>query len=972
MNQAGIIFAAVVTAVVLDIVFLYVWRRGTDQNDNIPRIKFLGAYSPLLTWLRFRKLPRVRIAFPRFHYHPSLRQIGFILVILLAVISQWILLKTPDKPGWALMGYAVAALLFVWISRQTPIEEQKLSYPAVSLQTTKKRTYIVASLMAASVVASLFTILSVNQGKSGPMDYVLVASWWLSIILYISAVLVLTNWHWPNRAALSAWWRDNWKETAGLLCLVLVALAARVIDLTWLPYAMGNDEGQVGLAALKILNGETTNLFKTGWAAQPVWSFVPNAIAISLMGNSLIAVRLVSAIEGTLAVVCLYLLAREAFGREVAFLAAIGLTGIAWHIHFSRLGFHNVIDSLTATAALWLAYRALRHGRLTDYLLAGLMTGLVVYTYVGSRLVIILVLGMLAFSWLGRAIRLRTHVMPLLVFTGATVIVAGPVLSYFYQHPDLFMARMNNASLLANGNLEKLVSGSGQSIPAALVTQFSKSALVYVAGAAYGDYFNSPRPYLPAFAAVFLVLGLAYATWRAREPRYATVVFWLWMVILLGSTLTFSPPTHQRMIMAAPAITLLVAIGLWQTARLAHQLGIVSRNTGLLICLVIMALVCVQGISHYFGEFRLGHYYENPSEEFSHEVSLAVKELGPDYRLVVIGEPILTTRGHANFGYIAAGIDQMDFNTVTPESLLTLPLDKGILFAAIPMRVNDLKKVAHWLPGGKWMDVPRRYQPDKTLYHAYRLSPETAADVLAIHTASIDPYEDVVFSPNGKFSAKLRVNWADLSEKPMIEIWDNTGSLLWEVEYQFPEVSNRSMMAIYGWSPDSSKVYFYYPYWYEAWYTIFKGSYLQSIDPETGEVNDVIAGCCIDFDFSQGTQKIAYTSEDKVGILDLATGMNKSVAILPHKFDQSGRIFLSPSGKRVIFHTLNGFVGKPIYLDTTTMEQKTIMEDYLIMEYEFDGWTQDENPRFRKGDEIFTIDLDTLERTVVGTVTPQP
>lgn len=109
-----------------------------------------------------------------------------------------------------------------------------------------------------------------------------------------------------------------------------------------------------------------------------------------------------------------------------------------------------------------------------------------------------------------------------------------------------------------------------------------------------------------------------------------------------------------------------------------------------------------------------------------------------------------------------------------------------------------------------------------------------------------------------------------------------------------------------------------------------------------------------------------------MGILDLATGMDKSVPILPHQFDQSGRIFLSPSGKGAIFHTLNDFVGKSIYLDTVTMEQKVIMENYTIMEIEFDGWTEDENPRFRRGDGIFVIDLDTLEQTVIGTATPTP
>jgi hypothetical protein len=74
----------------------------------------------------------------------------------------------------------------------------------------------------------------------------------------------------------------------------------------------------------------------------------------------------------------------------------------------------------------------------------------------------------------------------------------------------------------------------------------------------------------------------------------------------------------------------------------------------------------------------------------------------------------------------------------------------------------------------------------------------------------------------------------------------------------------------------------------------------------------------------------------------------------------------------VIFQTLAEYLGTAIYLDLETMEQQVIMKDYIIMDYDFDGWTADENPRFRKEDEIFVIDLDTLEQTVIGTATPQP
>jgi hypothetical protein len=972
MNQTGIIIAAILAAIVLDIVFVTLRRRKIDKNKRSSRVNIIGLRSPFLARLRSIPMPRVPRPMNRIHLPGPLKRMGLILALLLAAVSQWQLLRNPEAPGWALTGYGIAAIVFVWISWKTPLEEQEAPFPAVRRQVTGKRTWIVAGLLAASAAAGLFTMMNMDRDNTGPRDYGLVLSWWTSILLYITAILVLVQWRWPDRTRLSAWWHTHWKESLLLFCLAVAAFSVRFIDLPWLPYAMRNDEGQVGLSAFEILRGERTNFFTASWAAEPVWSFVPNAVMISILGNSLTALRLVSVLVGMLAVVCLYLLAREAFGREVAFLAALGLVGLAWHIHFSRLAVHNIADSLDSAAALWLTYRALRRGQMTDYLWAGLFTGLAVYTYVGSRLVFLLIFAVLAFSWLRRSVRLRTHTAHFLVFTGALMVVAGPMVAFFLYHYDLFMARMNDVGLLTNGRLGRLAIDMGLSIPATLLSQLSKSTLVYVTGAAAEQFFNSPRPYFPAAASIFLILGLAYATWRARESRYFAVVFWFWIVVILGSTLTYGPPSHQRMIMAAPAAVLLVALGLWQTARLAEKLGILPYRVGLALCVLLMGVSSYQGIAHYFGEYRSGHYSEDPAEEFSHEVSLALKALGPDYRLAVIGAPMLNIIGHANFGYLAKGYDLIDLDTVRPESLVTLPLDKGILFTAIPMRVNDLKKIAQQLPGGEWTDVPRRYQPDKISYHAYRLSPETAAAALAIQTAAADPYEDIVSSPDGKYSAKLRVNWADLNEKPVIEVWDNAGSLLWEVEYQFPEVSPRSLMEILAWTPDSSKVYFYYPYWYHNWYTIFKGSYLQSLDPSTGKIEDVVEGCCIDFDFSEDMSRIAYTSETRVGIKDLVSGIDKSVDILPHSFSQSGRIHLSPSGEKVIFHTLDGYQGTTIYLDLRTMEQEIILKDYLIMEYEFDGWTSEEDPRFIKDHKTLTIDLDTLEKTIVGTATPSP
>ncbi|MGC1379143.1 MAG: hypothetical protein WA821_23135, partial [Anaerolineales bacterium] len=79
--------------------------------------------------------------------------------------------------------------------------------------------------------------------------------------------------------------------------------------------------------------------------------------------------------------------------------------------------------------------------------------------------------------------------------------------------------------------------------------------------------------------------------------------------------------------------------------------------------------------------------------------------LGPNYRLFLIGESDLFAI-FADFHYLAPDTDIQDFNTVNQETIASLPRDRGILFVAIPSKLEELKKVLQQLPGGTWMAVP--------------------------------------------------------------------------------------------------------------------------------------------------------------------------------------------------------------------------------------------------------------------------
>lgn len=622
-----------------------------------------------------------------------------------------------------LSGIVFAGLLFALACRKVAGPSLFIPFKAILPQ----RSAPPIALWLTNLALSMIVVSSVNLDLPANANYILLGLWFFNILLFSWNVTQLGGISLPTREALLEWWQAH---RVDVLLVVLVGVAAflvRFIGLERYPYSFINDEGEVGWEGLNILAGLKSNFFSTGWAGQSILAFLPAAISIKLFGISAVSVRLIGALQGTLAVVSLYLLAREAFGRPVAFFSACLLVTLPWHVHFSRLGVMNVGDSFYSATVLWLTYRALRKGRYIDYLPIGLMTGLSLYTYVGSRLVVAMAIGVLGYAVIRQRDYLRTHFRHLAIFVLAFFIMAGPGIAVFSAHYDEFMGRANTEGLLASNRLQQIATQSNISTSDVLTRQFQLSTAIFYASSGPGQFFDTPKPYLDWWAAVFLFLGMFYVFWNFTQVRYIMLLGWFWAPILIGSGLTMGPPSHQRMLSAAPALVLIVAIGLWKFAQSFQLVTRVPKSIMLTICLLAVGFTAWQGYNFYFvGQFRTEHHFEDPSNEFSYEVGLAAGKLGPNYRLLIIGDPSIYS-AFADFHFLTnTTTDVEDFNGVTPEAISALTHEKGIFFAAIPLRLNDLKLVQQQLPGGKWIEVARHTQ-EGVSYYAYILPPASTA-----------------------------------------------------------------------------------------------------------------------------------------------------------------------------------------------------------------------------------------------------
>ena len=194
-----------------------------------------------------------------------------------------------------------------------------------------------------------------------------------------------------------------------MLAILGVAVALRFPNLATIPPNVHGDEVSIGLDARKIMTGHMPAVFATGWYDVPALSFALHAATMRVFGDNLFGLRMASAIEGVLSIVLLYLLARRLWGPRPALLAAAFMAVAAWHIHFSRTGFHYMQAPVATLLALYFLVRGIQDRRVLDWVLCGFAIGLCIEVYYAARLAPVIVLVYLGYRAVTERGFVRTH-----------------------------------------------------------------------------------------------------------------------------------------------------------------------------------------------------------------------------------------------------------------------------------------------------------------------------------------------------------------------------------------------------------------------------------------------------------------------------------------------------------------------------------------------------------------------------------
>jgi 4-amino-4-deoxy-L-arabinose transferase-like glycosyltransferase len=641
--------------------------------------------------------------------------------LCLVILGQLYFVYRREYVWDGLVFHVLAAICFLLSWRLSrPGEPRALAPRPLRLNAwLRARAVPMALLMVGAVCSLLATLLSLARySTQATGDVVLL--WGLGVAALGLAILWPATWPprpvWEWRARWRRIGRETWLEAATMAGLTALALVLRLAALDRVPYTLGGDEAWHGLLARQVLDGVLRNPFSMGYMSMPTFFYWPLSWSLRLFGNDMTALRLPAALAGAATVPVLYLFARDLWGRRTALLSALFLACYDYHVHYSRLGANNVWDPLFVVLALWVLERGLSRlyrsqgtgeqgGSLPSahryFLLTGFIMGFSVFFYTGARLLPLLVAGYVGFVWLQRRWQLSRLGRHLVLLVIALLVVAGPMLGYAQSHPNEWNARVNQVGIIQSGWLETEPGLTGKSTAQILTEQFLKSAGAFHVFTDRTVWYGADRPLLGFLAGAFALFGMAWAVAHWRDRGYFLVLFWFWSVIVSGGMLTESPPSSQRLVIAIPAVALLVAFGLEQSVCLVGRLLGSGRRWQSLAMGLLVAVLAVSSIRFYFVEYTPTRRYGSENGETATMMGYYLREMDEGTQAYLFGP----RRIYYQFGtmpFLAPHVEGE--NVVEPLSGppdFELEGGVGTVFLFLPERLGEMDWVQQAFPGGR-------------------------------------------------------------------------------------------------------------------------------------------------------------------------------------------------------------------------------------------------------------------------------
>jgi len=354
---------------------------------------------------------------------------------------------------------------------------------------------------------------------------------------------------------------------------MILATAAffRLYHIDSAPPGLYPDEAMNGNNAIQALESGDYKIFYSDNNGREGLFMNVIAFSIKIFGKNVWSLRIVSALAGIITVLGLYLLTKELFNKNIAYLSSFLMAVSFWHVNFSRISFRAILAPMFLVFAFYFLWQGLRSKHLLPFALSGLSWGLGFYTYIAFRAMpLALILVLLAYwHFIKKDYDIERYHKTLkdisrgfILLLLVAMAITAPLIYYFYQNPGDFFGRTGQISIFNSYNPI-----------GAFTANFGKTlAMFNFIGDNNWRHNFAGSPLLLWPVGVLFAVGLirSFIKWirlKKKHGHFSTVqsllLSWFFVGLLPSAFSNEGIPHALRAIIVAPVVYIFAAEGLW-------------------------------------------------------------------------------------------------------------------------------------------------------------------------------------------------------------------------------------------------------------------------------------------------------------------------------------------------------------------------------------------------------------------------
>ncbi len=575
------------------------------------------------------------------------------------------------------------------------------------------------------------------------------------------------------------------------MLIICIGLFMRLYQLPEFPAGTWYDEATAGLEAQRILSEPDYRPLYVSALMGPEHYVYLVSFLFLILPKVTFVVRLATVITGVLSVPAAYLAGSQLFGRGPALALAFLVAVSRWSVNFSRIGMFNILMTLFVFLAVGLLLKALRRGRLTDYLWAGLCLGFGLNTYYAFQLFLAVVSVFVLYLLISNWTLILSQWKGLVVLAMGVLIFLAPLATFAFARLDRYLERTRTVSIFEEYPEDQVWGKVRESAVTHLL-------MYNVRGDPNGRHNLPGEPMLAPVAGGLLVLGLALSLSRFWRPRFFLLILWFFGLLAGGVfSLSFEAPQSLRAIGTLPVAYLLVLLPLallWQNWRAASFHGwslkedgetgveetynrrfsignrfarrfwqaFLWRGTPVFFGIVLLAAVALYNFRTYFvlqlNDFAVWNAYSTGE---SIAASVVAEHVDRDDTDVYLTSHYA---GHPSVRFVGSSVPYYRAIKYTETLPMSLSAERNALFLMDPERRNFFEQARNFYPDGEFVEHKPPFGGPTVLYEA-RLSP---SDISSIQGVDVSYFEGGAWTGSPvtvERHATVSVNWP--SEAPL-------------------------------------------------------------------------------------------------------------------------------------------------------------------------------------------------------------